>query len=161
MGSMNDEVSVKLTDEELLERGATLAAKHLHIDHLRDKKRADAKSTQALIDAELDEAGHLAREIDAQEALRKQGDLFVGDTRARAALAKVGEAACMCESDDVAKVDCPVHGTISRETKPGNGETNGSAHETADAEPEGLAEEPGDDPAGDVAPFPPAGGEAA
>lgn len=42
------------------------------------------------------------------------------------------------------KVDCPVHGTLRSEIEPGNAETNG----------------PGNEPAGDVAPFSPAGGEA-
>ena len=95
--SMQTEVPVKLSDEELLERGESLAQKMLHIETLRDKKKADAKRTQGLIDEELEEAARLARVITGQEEARKQGELFVGDLVATDALAQVAEAACTCE----------------------------------------------------------------
>ena len=144
---MSQEVPVKLTDDELLERGKTLAEKNLHIESLQAKKKADAKRTQGFIDEELAEAARLARVITGQEEVRKQADLFVGDVVATDALAQVGEAACTCESKDVAAVDCPVHGTI-----PGNGETKPPNGETA----AGLEEAPPEDPADDAEPLPPA-----
>lgn len=110
--TMEQEVSVKLTVEEIAERGETLAAKMLHVEHLRRKKREDGKSTQALIDAELDECERLARVICDQEELQKQGDLFVDDEVATRALAGVAAAVCTCDPDtpDVHDLDCPVHG---------------------------------------------------
>ena len=146
MENMNDEVSIKLTKDELLERGATLAAKNLHVALLREKKRGDAKSTQALIDAELDECERLSRVITGQKELRRQGDLFVDDHQAAETLAKVGAASCTCESEDVAAIDCPVHGTI-----PAKSSDPQAANETGDA---GLAEEPDDEPADAAEPFP-------
>lgn len=51
--TMEREVTVKLTTEEIAERAETMAGKMLHVEALQAKKKADGKSTQALIDAEL------------------------------------------------------------------------------------------------------------
>lgn len=147
MSDMQTEVPVKLSDEELLERGESLAQKMLHIETLRTKKKNDAKRTQGLIDEELEEAARLARTITGQEDARKQGDLFVGDQAATDALAQVGAAACTCDSEDkgVHKVDCPVHGVDAR--------ANGSTETSTPSDGTELAEDPGPD--GDEAePFP-------
>jgi polysaccharide deacetylase 2 family uncharacterized protein YibQ len=90
--TMETEVNVKLTDAEIVERAQTLAAKVQHVAVLREKKREDAKSTQALIDAELDEVECLARVIGDQEELRKQGELFVDQATAARTLAQVERA---------------------------------------------------------------------
>lgn len=132
--SMEREVSVKLTVAEVAERGETLAAKMLHVEHLRTKKREDAKSIQALIDTELDECSRLARVISDQEELRKQGELFVDDEGATRALAKiaaeggavtVGESPCCCdpETPGVYDLDCPIHG-VDGEGEPEEEETD-------------------------------------
>ena len=102
---------VRLTDVELIERGQNMAAKLLHVGALRQKKKDDAKNTQALIDTELDEAERLARVITEAEESRKQGDLFVTDKVATEALAEVARRACT----DVDALSCPVHGPCSCE----------------------------------------------
>lgn len=148
------EVPVKLSDEELLERGENLAVKMLHIETLRTKKKNDAKRTQGLIDEELEEAARLARVITGQEEARKQGDLFVGDQVATEALAKVGAAACTCDDDRAtpldpetgAAIDCPVHGVDARPA-------DSTAEAPTPIDGRELAEDPGPD--GDQAePFP-------
>jgi hypothetical protein len=112
--TMSTEVTVKLTDAEIVERARTMAAKVQHLGVLRRKKRDDSKNTQALIDAELDEIERLARVIGAQEELRKQGELFADQETAATVLAEVGKKACLCPPEAMVVgsvlVDCPVHG---------------------------------------------------
>lgn len=77
---MDREVSVRLTDSEIIERAQNLAAKIEHVKILRRKRREDLRSANALIESELDEVERLARVIGSQEELRKQGELFAQDT---------------------------------------------------------------------------------
>jgi hypothetical protein len=110
--TMDQPVRVKLTDETLIEYGQHMAAKLLHVGVLRKKKADDAKSTQALIDEELDEAQRLARIITETEEERRQGDLHFGDvpstSEAQEALAQVA-ATCSCEDENVRSLDCLTH----------------------------------------------------
>ena len=75
--TMDEEVLVPLRPGELLERGKILAAKVQDVAILRKKKTDDARATQALIDAGLDEMERLARVISAGEEDRPQRELFV------------------------------------------------------------------------------------
>ena len=122
--TMDQTVPVPLTESDLAARAETMAAKIHAVDRLRKKKAEKAKELQALIDIELDELKHLADDVEQCVEGRKQGDLFVSDQEASEALAKAGTAACTCESDDVATIDCPVHGTVSCGTKTPDGETD-------------------------------------
>jgi len=61
-----------------------MAARVLHVALLRRKKADDAKSTQAIIDSELDEIAKLAEVITEAAENRKQGDLHFGDIEAEA-----------------------------------------------------------------------------
>lgn len=87
--SMDDEIEVDLTAEEVIQRAESMADKMAHVEQLREKKKKDAKSTQALIDAELDEMQRLGRVIRGAREMRKQGDLFVGQAAATQALGQV------------------------------------------------------------------------
>lgn len=93
--AMDEEVLVPLRPGELLERAKVLAAKVQDVAILRKKKTDDARATQALIDAGLDEMERLARVISAGEEDRKQGELFVDQVtvdqaQATAVLAEIG-----------------------------------------------------------------------
>lgn len=96
---MAQELPVKLSDDDRAARVDTLLAKLEYIESLQRKKRDDAKSTQTLIDAELEECQRLRRVLREDTELRKQGDLRFGDevvpssAEATEALAKVAEAA--------------------------------------------------------------------
>jgi hypothetical protein len=96
-------VPVKLTDAQLIERAESIATKLGTVEHLRRKKADDAKSTQALIDTELDEIQRLARVIRDAEEMRKQGELRFDEqpnqAEAQAALAKVAEVAGAVEAE--------------------------------------------------------------
>jgi hypothetical protein len=108
---INDPVRVKLSDSELAQRAVSIAQSIEVVRHLREKLARDAKSTKALIDAELDQIQAKARIILEAEEEAKQGDLFVDGTLGTVA----GEIAkrCTCEGGVEAEVkatDCPMHG---------------------------------------------------
>jgi len=141
------EVRVKLSDEDLIARAQTMAAKVEHIQHLRRKKRDDSRSLQALIESELDEVERLARVINAQEELRRQGDLFVADEivdqeTATRALAEAARAACTCPGESAPPlVDCPVHG----DDAPATVSVAEAVEAALEAEAEVEEDEPDDD----------------
>jgi hypothetical protein len=111
MTSMNDPVWVKLSEHDLAERAGIMAAKLEHVRVLRRKKSDDAKSTQALIDTELDELGAMARVILEAEDEAKQGELFVDGTLS--GISAGIAARCSCEGGleaDVKSPDCKLHG---------------------------------------------------
>lgn len=91
------ELPVRLSTEDLAERAETMAAKVKRISFLRDKKAKDAKSTQALIDDELDLLDALATTVQAAEEMRKQSELkfeeMPDQVKAREALAEVARLA--------------------------------------------------------------------
>lgn len=89
--TMDRELPVKLSDDEIIERAQTLATKIGTVEALREKKARDAKNTQALIDSELDEIQRLARVINESEELRKQGDLTFDQVQATEVLADVAK----------------------------------------------------------------------
>lgn len=116
MTSMNDPVRVKLSEHDLAERAGIMATKLEHVRVLRRKKSDDAKSTQALIDTELDELAAMARVILEAEDEAKQGELFADGTLTgiSAELAK----RCTCEGGpeaDVKSPSCTLHGVDSFE----------------------------------------------
>lgn len=104
--SADREVVVKLALSEVLERAEAMARRVAEVQRLRVKKAADAKGTQALIDSALDEIERLGRVITAQEELRKQGDLFVGDevvpstAESTQALALIAEQGALMDATD-------------------------------------------------------------
>lgn len=111
MTSMNDPVRVKLSEHDLAERAGIMATKLEHVRVLRRKKADDAKSTQALIDTELDELAAMARVILECEEDAKQGELFVDGTLSGLS-AGIAER-CSCEGGpdaDVKSPTCKVHG---------------------------------------------------
>ena len=121
---MDETTRVRLSDDELIQRAETLAAKIQHVAHLRAKAKEDAKSAREVIEAEIDEIERLARVISEQEEERRQGELFVSQGEAEKALGEVGARACTCESENVRKIDCAVHGVVAGtpSTSGGNGE---------------------------------------
>ena len=118
---MDETVAVPLTESEIAAKGEQMASKIHAVDRLRKKKAEKAKELQALIDIELDELKRLADSVEQGVEDRKQGDLFVGDQEATEALAKVGEAACTCESEAWLSANCPVHRVSPGETKAPDG----------------------------------------
>ena len=126
--TMDDEVSVKLTVEEIAERGETIARKLIHIGAMRKQAKEAAATSKALIDSELDEVERLARVIGEQEELRRQGDLrfdqVPSPAEAQEALAKVAAGACTCPEGDVHAIDCPVHAPVDQAV---GGEAEGAA----------------------------------
>lgn len=70
-------VGVKLTDEQVSERGALMAAKVIYVGTLRKKRREDLRSINAEIESNLDEIERLARVVTNHEENRAQADLFV------------------------------------------------------------------------------------
>ena len=104
------EVRVRLTDADIVDRAQELAAKVQHVKILRRKRREDLRAANALIESELDEIERLAGVITDQQELRKQGELFVDQATAETVLAEVGKAACTCPPGDAPLIDCPLHG---------------------------------------------------
>jgi hypothetical protein len=108
---MNDPVRVKLSEHDLAERAGQMAAKLEHVRVLRTKKSDDAKSTQTLIDEELDTLAAMARVILDAEDDARQGDLFVDGTLGQVASEIAGR--CICAGGPTADVkdpNCRVHG---------------------------------------------------
>lgn len=111
MTSMNDPVRVKLSEHDLAGRAQVMATKLEHVRVLRRKKADDAKSTQTLIDSELDDLAAMARVILEAEEDAKQGELFVDGTLSGLS-AGIAER-CSCEGGPEAEVKsptCKVHG---------------------------------------------------
>jgi hypothetical protein len=90
-GSMDAVRRVKLTEEQVAERGRALAEKLGVLKILRDTKKADAEKYQTLIDAALDETEALRVEILEGAEEKRQGELFVGEEEAKEILASVQE----------------------------------------------------------------------
>jgi len=107
--AMDEEVRVRLTDQELIDRGNVMSAKVEHIGQLRKKRREDLRSINAIIESEQDEVERLARVIRKAEEARNQGELFVDDQVATETLAEVARRACT----EIDALTCPVHGTCS------------------------------------------------
>jgi hypothetical protein len=108
---MNDPVRVKLSEADLAGRAVSIAQAFGVVEALRAKKAADAKSTQAQIDNQLDNIASMCRVVLEAEENAKQGDLFVDGTLGQVG----GELAkrCTCEGGieaEVKAVDCPIHG---------------------------------------------------
>lgn len=112
---MDEEVVVKLTDEELVERGVSMARHAAEVERLRKKKADDAKSTQALIDVELDEMQRLGRVLLDQAERRKQGDLKFGDIEAAQAITDIAAAA----GDTPGSLPSEPHEYVEDPAKPG------------------------------------------
>lgn len=76
---MDTMVPVRLSDDDIRERGELLAQKNIQIGALRKKRREQLRSINAQIESDLDECDRLSRIIQDGVEARKQGDLFVGD----------------------------------------------------------------------------------
>lgn len=98
--TMDTPVRVKLTDEELVEKGLRLANRIAERDALVQQKKDHAKSDQALID-EVDETiSALAQELRDREEDRRQGDLFADQTALHDVAARAGEALGNADNGD-------------------------------------------------------------
>jgi hypothetical protein len=87
---LDEEVPVKLTDDQLLARGQTLAEQVAYRETLVTLAKADAAKWRAQITGVDEEIARLGRVILSAYEMRKQGDLFVLDPAgATAALAEV------------------------------------------------------------------------
>ena len=96
---MDAAVRVKLTEEQVADRGRALAEKLGIVKTIRDMKKADNDRHQTMIDAALDEAEAIRLEILEGAEEKRQGDLFVGEEVATQILAGVVVAAGEAEPD--------------------------------------------------------------
>ena len=101
--SMDDEVPVKLTDEDREARQTSLLYHLGEAERLEQKLRDDTSAAKKLIAAEWAECYRLRRVLLDDQENRRQGELFVTDEQATAALAEVAKAA---------GERCPYHATL-------------------------------------------------
>jgi hypothetical protein len=119
---MNDPVRVKLSEHDLAERATIMATKLEHVRYLRKKKSEDAKSTQALIDSDLNDLEAMARVVLEAEDEARQGDLFVDGTLGRVADELVKR--CTCEGGPESAVKdayCALHGAAGSDGRDEDG----------------------------------------
>jgi len=146
---MDQEVMVRLTDEDLLARGLSVAQKIAYREGLVASKEADARKWNGMIKEADEEIARLGRVIQEAHESRRQGDLFADDV-ARSALAEVAKrverctaleakacplhGACSCPTEDGSAIDCPLHGVNSS-----HGRAAPEPFESLPTEPHGFA----------------------